>query len=113
MDEVFCAVAGDGEASGADTVECEDEVQLVIDNWDNFFKAFWTRSGKIDNVPENIVNDLIAGMASAGDEDDLERELERLKAFAASGLTEIALRLFDDPMDGLKLIGQHVLPKFR
>ena len=94
-------------------VDGDDEVQLVIDNWDNFFKAFWTRSGKIDDVPEKIVNSLIAGMASAGDEDDLDHEIDRLQAFAKSGLTEIALRLFDEPMAGLKLLGERVLPALR
>ena len=52
-------------------------------------------------------------MASAGGEDDLDREIDRLKQFAASGLTEISLRLFDDPLDGLKLLGDRVLPQLR
>jgi alkanesulfonate monooxygenase SsuD/methylene tetrahydromethanopterin reductase-like flavin-dependent oxidoreductase (luciferase family) len=90
-----------------------DEVQLVIDKWADFFKAYWTRSGKIDNVPEDLVNRLIAGMSSAGDLDDIDREIERYGQFKASGLTELSLRLFDDPVDGLKMIGEHVLPKLR
>lgn len=91
---------------------CHDdaEVQLVIDNWMNFAKAWWTRSGQIDGVSEDLVNRLIAGMSSAGGLDRLEAELERIRQFAASGLTELSLRLFDAPMDGLKLIGEHVLP---
>jgi alkanesulfonate monooxygenase SsuD/methylene tetrahydromethanopterin reductase-like flavin-dependent oxidoreductase (luciferase family) len=88
----------------------DDEVQLILDNWMNFLKAFWTRSGEIDGVPEDLVNRLIAGMSSAGDLDDLDREIERLQDFKKSGLTEISLRLFDDPMDGLRIIGEKVLP---
>jgi len=94
-------------------VDSDEEVQLIIDNWDNFFKAYWTRSGKIDDVPEETVNKLIAGMSSAGDFSDIDREVERYRKFAASGLTELSLRLFDDPMDGLKMLGEHVLPEFR
>lgn len=94
-------------------VNGDEEVQLVLDNRDNFLKAFWTRSGKIDGVPEEIVNNLIAGMSSAGDEDALDRELERFRAFADTGLTELSLRLFDDPMDSLKMIGERVLPALR
>jgi hypothetical protein len=93
-------------------VDSEEEVQLVIDNWDNFFKAFWTRSGDIDNVPAETVNKLIAGMSSAGDLHDIDREVARYQAFAKTGLTELSIRLFDDPMDGLKLIGEHVMPRF-
>ena len=91
-------------------VDGDDEVQLVIDNWDNFFKAFWTRSGKIEGVPEELVNRLIAGMSSAGDMGDIDGEIERFRQFKESGLTELSVRLFDDPMDGLRMIGEHVLP---
>ena len=91
----------------------DDEVQLVIDNWENFLKAYWTRTGEIDGVPDDLVTRLIDGMSSTGDLDDLERELERFEAFKQSGLTELSLRLFDDPMDGLRIIGKRVLPAFR
>jgi len=30
-----------------------------------------------------------------------------------SGLTELAIRLHDDPMEGLKLIGERVVPALR
>ena len=59
------------------------------------------------------MNDLIAGMSSAGDLSAMDREIERYQGFKTSGLTELSLRLFDDPMDGLKLIGDHVLPALR
>jgi alkanesulfonate monooxygenase SsuD/methylene tetrahydromethanopterin reductase-like flavin-dependent oxidoreductase (luciferase family) len=88
----------------------DDEVKLILDNWMNFLKAYWTRSGEIDGVPEHLVSRLIAGMSSAGDLDDLDRELERFQNFKKSGLTELSLRLFDDPMDGLRIIGDRVLP---
>jgi 5,10-methylenetetrahydromethanopterin reductase len=107
------AIAGKNAAEIRPHADSDEEVQLVIDNWDNFFKAFWTRSGDIDNVPDETVNKLIAGMSSAGDLNDIDREVERYRQFAASGLTELSIRLFDDPMDGLKLIGAHVLPELR
>lgn len=94
---------------------CHDdaEVDLVCDNWDNILKAYWTRTGKIDGLPDDLVNRLIAGMSSAGGLDRLEQELDRIRQFADSGLTELALRLFDDPADGLALIGEHVMPMVR
>ena len=64
-------------------------------------------------MPEETVNKLIAGMSSAGDVTDIDRETERYQAFAKSGLTELSIRLFDDPMDGLKMLGHHVLPKLQ
>jgi 5,10-methylenetetrahydromethanopterin reductase len=96
-------------------VFCHDdaEVELVLENYMNFMKAFWTRTGVIDNIPEELSGRLIAGMASAGDFGDIDREVERYKQFPQSGLTELSLRLFDNPMDGLKMIGEHVVPAFR
>jgi alkanesulfonate monooxygenase SsuD/methylene tetrahydromethanopterin reductase-like flavin-dependent oxidoreductase (luciferase family) len=91
-------------------VDSDEEVEMIIANWDNFFKAFWSRSGVVDNVPEETLNKLISGMSSAGDMRNLDAEIERINQFAATGLTELSIRLFDDPMDGLKLIGKHVLP---
>jgi hypothetical protein len=51
-------------------------------------------------------------MSSAGDFSDIDREIERYRQFADGGLTELSIRLFDDPMDGLKMIAEHVLPAF-
>ena len=94
---------------------CHDdaEVDNIIDNWESFRVAFRTRSGNIEGVPDDVINRLIAGMASAGGLDAIDREVERYQAMAAAGLTELDLRLFDDPMEGLKLIGEHVLPAVR
>lgn len=89
-----------------------DDERFVIDHWDSFMKAYWTRSGNIEDVPETIVNHLIAELSSAGTVDDIDAEIERYRQFESAGLTDLALRLFDDPMAGLKLIGEHVVPAF-
>jgi len=91
----------------------ESEVDLVIDNWEELRIAFRTRTGKIDSIPNDLLERLIAGMSSAGDISDIDREVERYKQFAASGVTELSIRLFDDPWQGLELIGKHVLPALR
>ena len=89
-----------------------EERQLVIDKWQNFAKAFWTRSGKIDDVPESIVTRLIAACSSAGDMSDIDHQLERFRVFEKAGLTELSIRLFDEPMAGLKIVADQVLPHF-
>jgi len=89
-----------------------EERQLVIDKWQNFAKAFWTRSGVIEDVPESIVTRLIAACASAGTLDDIEAQIERFRIFERAGLTELSIRLFDEPMAGLEILARHVLPHF-
>ncbi|MCZ6517486.1 MAG: LLM class flavin-dependent oxidoreductase [Gammaproteobacteria bacterium] len=90
----------------------EDEEKLVIDQWNAIAKAFWTRSGVIEGVPEPLVEKLVAELSSVGTLDDIDYQIERFKKFEAGGLTDIAIRLFDDPMDGLKMIGERVVPEF-
>jgi 5,10-methylenetetrahydromethanopterin reductase len=89
-----------------------EERQLVIDKWQNFAKAFWTRSGVIEDVPESIVTRLIAACSSAGDIRDIDAQIERFRVFENAGLTELSIRLFDEPMAGLEILARHVLPKF-
>ncbi|MGI9341278.1 MAG: LLM class flavin-dependent oxidoreductase [Gammaproteobacteria bacterium] len=91
----------------------EKEMKLVLDNWNNFRKASWTRSGEIEGVPADIVNRLIAGLSSAGSVDDLDAEIERYTEFRDAGLTELSLRLHDEPMAALELIGERVIPAVR
>jgi len=90
----------------------EEEVELVVENFLNFMKAYWTRTGVIDDVSDDLSERLVKGMASTGDLSSIDEELERFDNFAKSGLTELSIRLFDDPMDALKIIGEHVIPRY-
>jgi hypothetical protein len=53
------------------------------------------------------------GMTSTGGMEDLDREIERFQLFQKAGLTEISLRLHEDPMDALRIIGERVIPALR
>ena len=63
-------------------------------------------------MPEDIVNRLIAGCSSAGGLDAIDAQIERYRVFEQAGLTELSIRLFDDPMDSLTLVAERVLPHF-
>lgn len=90
-----------------------EEVQLVRDNYDNCVAAWFDRSGHIKGLPESVPNRLCEYFTSTGGLEDLDREIERFRMFARAGLSEVALRLHDDPMDGLRIIGEHVVPALR
>jgi hypothetical protein len=64
-------------------------------------------------MSDDINDRLMHGMTSTGSLDDLDREIERFRLFQKAGLTEIALRLHEDPMDALKVIGETVVPALR
>jgi len=93
---------------------CEpEEAELVMENRDEFRNAYLWKSGDIKNVPTDLANRLVDGMASAGDLSNIDAQVERFKQFEASGLTELSLRLHDDPMEALEIIGEHIIPAFR
>ena len=98
---------------GLDEWCSQDEVQFVKDNWKRFSDAYWSRSGIIKDVPEELVNRLIAALASAGTPDQIGSELERFCKFKDAGFTDLALRLFDDPMDAVHIIGKKVVPEVK
>jgi len=75
-----------------------------------FWHAFASGAGDIDGAPAHIVDALIAGLSSTGDLDDVDREIERFKEYAALGLTEIAIRVHGDPIDAITLIGERIVP---
>ncbi len=88
----------------------KEDSEFVQANMGAFWKAFSSRSGVIEGVPESIVNTLVDEMSSTGDLNDLDREIERMKEFKAAGLAEIALRVHDDQAAAIKLIGEHIIP---
>ena len=93
-------------------VVTEAEARLVRDNFKSFIMAYLDGSGKIKGVPEDLVQRLIDAVSSAGDFDDIDREIERYREFERAGLTDLALRVFDDPMVAVKTIRERVMPHF-
>jgi hypothetical protein len=64
-------------------------------------------------VPEELCNRLCEGLTSTGGIEDLDREIARFRKFGEAGQTQIALRLHDQPMEALKIIGEQVVPALR
>jgi hypothetical protein len=89
------------------------EVEIVKAKKDAFLTAFRTKSGEIKGVPPEIVAKLVEGLSLAGDLSDIDRHVERMRKFAAAGLTENALRVHDNPADSIRIIGELVVPKLR
>jgi 5,10-methylenetetrahydromethanopterin reductase len=91
----------------------EAETQLVVSNFQAFVDAWFDRSGIVKGIPDEVCNRLMYGLTSTGGLEDMDREVERFRTFERAGLTEISLRLHEDPMEGLDIIGKHLLPRLR
>jgi 5,10-methylenetetrahydromethanopterin reductase len=88
----------------------EEDTEWVVANPMPFLKAYWARTGDFEGVPEHISDSLVEGLTCSGDERDLDRHIERLRAFESAGFTEIVLGLQDDPAESIRMIGERVLP---
>jgi hypothetical protein len=53
---------------------------------------------------------MIDNISFVGGLDQIDAAIDTLKQFADAGLTEIALRVHDNPADAIKLIGEQVWP---
>jgi alkanesulfonate monooxygenase SsuD/methylene tetrahydromethanopterin reductase-like flavin-dependent oxidoreductase (luciferase family) len=87
-----------------------EEAAIVNANISSFIRAYHAKSPDVENVPDSIVAKLVDRATSASSIRNLDREIDRLQQFKAAGLTEIALRIYDDPADSIRLIGERVLP---
>ena len=76
----------------------------------DFLNTFLRRNDVIENVPAGLVNKMIENISFVGGLDQVDAAIDTLKRFADAGLTEIALRVHDDPADAIKLIGERVWP---
>lgn len=87
-----------------------EEVALVLERKDSFFRAYRSRSGIIDGVPAHVVDACLAHLTFTGTPDDIESRIGELQAFAAAGVDELCFRLHDDPADAIRLIAERVMP---
>ena len=88
----------------------EDELKIMRDHEQDFLNAFLKGSDVIENVPPALVDKMIENISFVGGLDQIDSAIDTLKQFADAGLTEIAIRVHDDPANAIRLIGERVWP---
>jgi len=107
---IWLAVRGTLYPNYIEDVLDPDEAALVNKNINAFIRAYQRKTDVIEGVPEEIVQKLVERCTSASSLDEIDREIERMRQFREAGLTEIALRIYDDPEFAIRTIGERVLP---
>ena len=87
-----------------------DELKVMRDHEQDFLNAFLRGTHVIENVPDALVTKMVRNISFVGGLDQIEPAIETLRGFAKAGLTEIAIRVHDDPADAVRLIGERVVP---
>jgi hypothetical protein len=90
-----------------------DEAAIVNANINAFIRAYNKKSDVIEGVPAGIVTKLVQRCTSACAVKDLDREIQRLRDFQAAGLTQIALRIYANPAETIRILGERVVPALR
>ena len=88
----------------------EDELRCMREHEQDFLNAFLRSTDVIENVPPELVTKMIENISFVGGLDQIDAAIETLHDFADAGLTEIALRVHDDPAAAIRLIGERVAP---
>jgi hypothetical protein len=91
----------------------EDEMQIVWDNLKEINMAYYKRDpNEIKKTPKDILNRLVDQCAATSAIKDIDHEIDRIKQFEKAGLTDISLRIYENPEDSIRLIGERVMPAF-
>ncbi len=89
----------------------EDEMQIVWDNTEAMNHAFYSQSSDIPEIPRDILDKLSRRCTASSPLSEIDYEIDRLKKFSEAGLTDIALRVYENPADAIRIIGERVIPE--
>ena len=87
-----------------------DEVSLVMDSQQAFVAAFRDGSPDVDGVPDHVLDALVDNITLCGAVADLDGKLAKLERYAQAGLGAISLRLYANPLESIRLIGDKLVP---
>ncbi len=90
-----------------------EEVQLVMDSQPAFVAAFQAQSADVAGVPEHILDALVDNVTFCGSLADLDGKLAKLERYASAGLEAISLRLYANPLESIRILGEQVAPALR
>lgn len=88
----------------------DEEMQVIWDNTDALNRAFYAQDSNIPEIPREILDKMCRRCTASSPVSELDYEIDRLRQFEAAGLTDISLRVYGNPEDAIKLIGERVIP---
>ena len=94
-------------------VVSDEEAKVVAKNIWSFINAYHTKSDVIEGVSDEILAKIIDHGTSASTIAEIDREVERMREFKRNGLNEIAIRVYENPADSIRLIGEKIAPALK
>lgn len=91
-------------------VVTDAEAEIVTEHIGSFAKAYYNKTPEIEGVSDEIVSKIVERGTSASCLAEIDKEVERFRAFKKAGLTQIALKIYDEPHASIRVIGEHIVP---
>jgi alkanesulfonate monooxygenase SsuD/methylene tetrahydromethanopterin reductase-like flavin-dependent oxidoreductase (luciferase family) len=91
----------------------DKDVDLVMRSAPAFWQAFNTQSHIVEGVPDNVLDALVDNLTFTASVQELDQKIDKLREYSAAGLSGISLRLYHDPAESIRLLGERVLPALR
>ncbi len=88
----------------------KDDSAFVEDNLGAFAKAYAANSPVIEGVPDRLVDLLVDHLTLTGSLDDVDSLIEQIMTYRQAGVNELAIRLYGQPEDSIRLLGERVVP---
>lgn len=110
---IYLAVRGTIYPDYIGDVVDEDDAAIVTAHESAFLKAYMAKSPDIEGVPDDVLTKIVDGGTSASPLSEIDHEVERMRQFRDAGLTEIALCVYSNPEQAIRVIGEHLVPALR
>jgi hypothetical protein len=86
-----------------------EEAAVVAKHYPAFVRAY-RKSSVIEGMPEEIMTKIVDRGVAASAIADIDREIEKLREQGAAGATGVALCLYENPAESIRVIGERVVP---
>jgi alkanesulfonate monooxygenase SsuD/methylene tetrahydromethanopterin reductase-like flavin-dependent oxidoreductase (luciferase family) len=92
----------------SDVVNAEEAAEIAK-HYPAFVKSY-RRTDDIQGPARELVDKIVDRGVTACAADDLDAQIERFRDMRASGATGVALCLYNDPADAIRVIGEGIIP---
>ncbi len=88
----------------------DDEFQLLLDHMPEIYEMGPKNTDSVEGVPDELLDRCVDKLTLTGTPDNMDHILEHLLEYKALGVTEVCLELKSHQVQGIKLLGERVIP---
>lgn len=86
-----------------------DEAAVIARHYPAFVRAY-RKTDDIEGPPRELVDKIVERGVTACAISEIDAQIERFREMRAAGATGIALCLYNEPADAIRVIGEHIVP---